>query len=147
VTICLACSGLEGAAGRRASFLRVLCQRSGELGFQVIDFLSELLLSLGWPGAGRRLEDTGQVLKHLPLPLVEQAGLELMLVAQVRDGHLVDQMPLQDGGLLLRSELTARPLGLFGHDNLPAVRNTADGPSCSKGSSTPALLDWLERVR
>src|SRR5262244_223500 len=40
------------------------------------------------------------VLEELLLPEVEQRGRELMLVAEVRDGDVVDQMAPEDGDLL-----------------------------------------------
>src|SRR5262249_39710292 len=49
------------------------------------------------PFEGRRA-----VLEELLLPKVEQRGRELMLVAEVRDGNVVDQMTPQDGDLLDR---------------------------------------------
>src|SRR5579883_2212307 len=46
------------------------------------------------------LEGGGAVLEELLLPEVEQRGRELMLVAEVRDGDVVDQVAPQDGDLL-----------------------------------------------
>src|SRR6476661_8869866 len=46
------------------------------------------------------LEGDGAVLEELLLPGVEQRGRELMLVAEVRDGDVVDQMAAKDGHLL-----------------------------------------------
>ena len=46
------------------------------------------------------LEGGGSVLEELLLPEVEQRGGELILVAEVRDGHVVDQMAPEDGDLL-----------------------------------------------
>src|SRR3954463_6392825 len=46
------------------------------------------------------LEGGGAILEELLLPGVEQRGRELMLVAEVRDGDVVDQMPPKDGHLL-----------------------------------------------
>jgi hypothetical protein len=43
--------------------------------------------------------------RELPLPVVEQARLQLVLVADVRDRDLVDQMLLQHAGLLLAREV------------------------------------------
>jgi hypothetical protein len=42
------------------------------------------------------------VLEELLLPGVEQRGRELMLVAEIRDGDVVDQVAPQDGDLLDR---------------------------------------------
>ena len=46
------------------------------------------------------LEGGGAVLEELLLPDVEQGGRELMLVAEVRDGDVVDQVPPEDGDFL-----------------------------------------------
>ena len=46
-------------------------------------------------------------LEELPLPGVEDGGLELMLVAGVGDGHLVDEVASEDGDLLGRSVILA----------------------------------------
>src|SRR5262249_38161955 len=48
------------------------------------------------------LEGGRSVLEELLLPEVEQGGGELMLVAEIRDGHVVDQMAPEDGDLLDR---------------------------------------------
>src|SRR5271154_1742233 len=48
------------------------------------------------------LKGGGTVLEELLLPGVEQCGRELMLVAEVRDGDVVDQMAPKDGHLLDR---------------------------------------------
>jgi len=45
-------------------------------------------------------EGGGAVLEELLLPGVEQRGRELMLIAEIRDAHTVDQMAPQDGDLL-----------------------------------------------
>ena len=41
------------------------------------------------------------------LPLVEEAGLDLVLLAQIGDGDLVRQVAAQDGGLLVGAEMAA----------------------------------------
>jgi len=46
------------------------------------------------------LEGDGAVLEELLLPGVEQRGRELMLVAEVGDGDVVNQMAAEDGHLL-----------------------------------------------
>src|SRR5207249_1387725 len=46
------------------------------------------------------LEGRRAVLEELLLPLVEQGGRELMLIAEVRDGDVVEEMTPQDGDLL-----------------------------------------------
>jgi hypothetical protein len=44
-----------------------------------------------------------EVVQELLLPAVEHRGLELVLVAQIRDGDLVLEVPAQDRRLLLRA--------------------------------------------
>src|SRR4051812_49033329 len=46
------------------------------------------------------LEGGRAVLEELLLPEVEQGGQELVLVAEVRDGYVVDQVTPKDGDLL-----------------------------------------------
>ncbi|MCO4099749.1 MAG: hypothetical protein HEQ38_10180 [Gemmatimonas sp.] len=59
------------------------------------------------------LQRGGQVLQRLPLPQVQQAGRNLVLVTQVRDRDLIAEMPTQDCGLLLRREDPTRALDSF----------------------------------
>jgi hypothetical protein len=47
-----------------------------------------------------RSKAAGPFSNELLLPEVEEGGRELMLVAEIRDGDVVDQVPLQDGDLL-----------------------------------------------
>src|SRR5262249_10271496 len=55
------------------------------------------------------LEGGGAVLEELLPPGVEQRGRELMLVAEVRDGDVVDEVTPQDGDLLDRRIVLPRP--------------------------------------
>jgi hypothetical protein len=48
------------------------------------------------------LEGGRSVLEELLLPEIEQGGGELVLVAEVRDGHVVEQRAPKDGNLLNR---------------------------------------------
>ena len=64
-----------------------------------------LVLALG--GLALALEGGGAVLEELPLPGVEDGGLELMLVAEIGDGHLVDEVASEDGDLLGRGVILA----------------------------------------
>ena len=48
------------------------------------------------------LEGGRSVLEELLLPEIEERGRKLMLIAEVRDGHVVDQMAPKDGHLLDR---------------------------------------------
>ena len=57
------------------------------------------------------LDGLGGMIEELPLPLVENTGLELVLVTEVADGDLVDEMSPQDGGLLVRGEVSTLTLG------------------------------------
>src|SRR5215468_5740049 len=69
-----------------------------ELVAQCGDRALEMALGRGvLPFEGRRA-----VLEELLLPEVEQCGRELVLVAEVRDGDVVDEMTPQDGDLLDR---------------------------------------------
>src|SRR5215831_8934594 len=53
-------------------------------------------------GTRFRLKSRRAVLKELFLPAVEDRGLEPVLVTQLRDRHLLQQMPPQDGDFLFR---------------------------------------------
>ena len=82
--------------------LRELLLERGDLG-----------LELGGPGrGGGRLECCGGVLEELLLSVVEQAGLKVVLFAELRDGDLVDVVAAEKSGLLLGGERSA---GLAGH--------------------------------
>jgi hypothetical protein len=59
-------------------------------------------LVLGLGGAVFSLERGGAVLEELPLPGVEGGKLELVLVAEVGDGGLLDQVTAEDSNLLRR---------------------------------------------
>src|SRR3954464_7788715 len=72
------------------------------------------VLALG--GGLLGLEGGGAVLEELLLPGVEQRGRELMLVAEVRDGDVVDQVTPQDGDLLDRRIVLPR----LSHGETPA---------------------------
>ena len=65
---------------------------------------------------GLALEGRRSVLEELLLPEVEQRGRELMLVAEVRDGDVVDQVTPQDGDLLDRRMVRAE----LSHGETPA---------------------------
>jgi hypothetical protein len=105
--------------------------------------LGGLLLALRGAGADRSLEGAGQVLEGQPLPLVEDAGLELVLVTEVRDGHFVNQVATQDGDLLFGTEPAAGMLEVLRHENLLALRNMVVGSSCPKRTGTRARIKAL----
>ncbi len=65
------------------------------------------------------LEGGRAVLEELLLPLVELGRLDVVLVAQVGDRHAIDQVPLDDGHLLLRRKVPP----------LPRVRSVLGCPS------------------
>src|SRR5262249_4513271 len=62
---------------------------------------------LGLGRAVLALEGGAAVLEELPLPGVEGSGLELVLVAQVGDGDLLDQVTAEDRDLLGGGEVFA----------------------------------------
>jgi hypothetical protein len=59
-----------------------------------------LLLDLT-SGTFLRLEGSRSVLKKLPLPAIEDSGLQSILLTQVRNWHLGYEMSPQDGYFLL----------------------------------------------
>lgn len=70
----------------------------------------DLLLEAGLGGAlssPRALERSVALLEELLLPAVEGAGLELVLVAELRDGNLVDEVAAKDHDLLLGGAVVA----------------------------------------
>src|SRR5512135_2378577 len=82
------------------------------------------ILALRW--AVPALEGRSTTLEELLLPEVEQGRRELMLVAEIGDGHAIDQMAPQDGYLLNRCIVLA---GLS-HGETPAeLYDNSDGAS------------------
>lgn len=85
-------------------------------------FLRELRFERGNPspiGGGRLgltpprapiLQRGTQLFERLPLPEVEQRRLDAVLVAEVRHRDLIDEMPPENGGFLLRREVPPRPV-------------------------------------
>jgi len=86
------------------------------------------------------LKGASEVLESLLLPVVEDAGLQLVLLAELRNGDRVHEMPPEDGDLLLGGELatgltgrgffTCRSLcsGGESQDSLGAVHDDLDDP-------------------
>lgn len=72
----------------------------------------DLPLELLRPLRVGRLQRAVDVLEELLLPVVEEARLDALLLAHLRDGDLVDEVTTQDRGLLGGRE---RPTGLAGH--------------------------------
>ena len=103
----------RGRASGYCSLAR--CELLGDLGddavfapqssFERLDLTLELLLATGGGSLGR--QGLGGVVEELALPLVEDAGLELVLVTEVGDRDLVGEVPTQDGGLVLGGEAAA----------------------------------------
>jgi hypothetical protein len=69
----------------------------------------DLLLQIGNPlllggmvGPGFRLKGSRVVLEEFLLPAVEDGGLESLFVTQLRDRHLLQQIPPQDSNFLFR---------------------------------------------
>jgi len=58
-------------------------------------------------GARRRSEGRGPVFKELLQPAIEDRGVELMFVAQSGYRNLLDQVPAENGDLLLRGVMLA----------------------------------------
>jgi hypothetical protein len=69
---------------------------------------------VGWP---LLLEGRRAVLEELLLPPIEDCGLQAELVAELRDGLLLNQMPPEDGDLLFRRVVL--PLLLHAFSPLP----------------------------
>ena len=76
-----------------------------QLGFQKGD---PLLAGLDlFVGSGRRPEGRDAVLKELLEPAVEDGGVDLMFVTQSRNRNLIDQVPAENGHLLLGGMMLA----------------------------------------
>lgn len=78
-----------------------------EARFQHLDLRFQLLLLAVLPSRRLQLQHLSSLIEELPLPLLEDAGLELVLLAQIRHGDLVGQMAAKDRGLILGGELAA----------------------------------------
>ncbi len=61
----------------------------------------------GWRGGLWRAQRARGVLEELALSVVEQARLQVLLLAELRDGDLVDVVATEDGGLLVGRERSA----------------------------------------
>jgi hypothetical protein len=77
---------------------------------------------------GGPLKGATDALEGLPLPVVEDAWLQLVLLEELRHGDLVHEVPSEDGNLLVGGEL---PTGL--------VRGT-----CSPGCRSCASVERVE---
>ena len=84
-----------------------------ELGFELLDLV--VLGVLDGLGLAAIVEGGMTVLEELLEPGVELVGVEAELIAQVRNGDLVDEVPLEDGDLLGAGKVTT----LLGHGEPP----------------------------
>src|SRR4030066_62043 len=81
-----------------------------QLGLLALELLLQVLhASLGdrggLPPPPGPLQGPRRVLEETPLPLIDLVRLDAVLVTQVRDGDLLDQIPLQDGSLLVGAKV------------------------------------------
>ena len=70
-----------------------------ELGFELLELA--ILGVFEGPGFAAVLEGVVGILEELPLPQVEEAGIDLELIAQGGDGDAFEQVAFDDGDLLL----------------------------------------------
>src|SRR5271154_6340899 len=75
-----------------------------ELGFETLDLVVlGVLDGLALAAVG---EGQMAVLEELLEPVVELVGVDVEFIAQIRNGDLVDEVPLEDGDLLVIGEMT-----------------------------------------
>src|SRR5690606_5105934 len=79
----------------------------GQLRLELLDLAAELALDRLRRRRARFDEHLRRALKQRPLPAVEHARLQLVLLAQVGHGHLVEVVLAEDLGLLLGGEVSA----------------------------------------
>jgi hypothetical protein len=63
---------------------------------------------LGGFGLATVLEGGMSVLEEFLLPAIEYVGCKPQFIAEIGDGRLLEQVPLEDGYLLLGREVTTR---------------------------------------
>ena len=73
-------------------------------------------------GLAVALEGGGAVFEQLLLPAIEEVGIQTVLIAQVGDGHALQQVTPEDVELLLRREVSS-----CGHGHLPGSVNILTG--------------------
>jgi len=78
---------------------------AGELGFELLDFV--LLSVVGWPALTAIGERQVAIFEELLEPVVELVGIKLIFITEIGDGDLVDQVPFEDGDLLMIGKVTA----------------------------------------
>ena len=77
-----------------------------DLGFELLDLgLLSVFDGLGLSAVG---ESEVTVLEELLEPVVKLVGVEIEFIAKVGNGNLVDEVPFENGNLLVISEMTAR---------------------------------------
>ena len=79
---------------------------ASELGFEPLDLL--VLRVLDRLGLAAVVEGGMAVLEELFEPAVDLVGVKIEFIAEVRDGNLVDEVPLEDGDLLGAGKMTTR---------------------------------------
>ncbi len=90
-------------------------------------------------GGGRgRLQRGGCILEELLLPVVEETRLEIVLLAELGDGDLVNVVAPEDGGLLVGGERSAR---LVGH-GLSWSRSYGGG---GESHASAGAVEWCSR--
>lgn len=94
-----------------------------ETGFELLNLLC---LQFSSTGAGRAIKSRRSVLKESLLPLLEECGMDLVLVAYGRDRLAINQMEFEQPDFLLGGTLAARVGGLVffwihGRVNCPAI--------------------------
>src|SRR5262245_38433414 len=95
--------------------------------FQCFHLLLQLALAAG---VARALEGPRAVLKKGPLPLVKQAGVDLVLLAQVRYCFALQQMQPENLHLLFATEmapfiLTHNTVPFYGHQCVSSILKPA----------------------
>ena len=83
------------------------------LGLDLLLQIGDALLVSGVVGWPFLVEGGRPVLEELLLPAIEDRGLEPLSVTQLRDRHLLQQMPPQDGDFLFRRVVLSLLLHAF----------------------------------
>ena len=84
-----------------------------ELGFELLDLL--VLGAVDSLGLTAILERGMAVLEELLEPVIDEGCLDVEFIAEIGNGHLVDEMPLENGDLLGGLEMPT----LLAHDEPP----------------------------
>jgi len=86
---------------------------AGEFGFEAFDLL--VLGVFGGLGVAAVIEGGMSVFEELFEPVVDLVGVDVEFVAEVGDGHFVDEVAFEDGDFLWAIEVPA----LLGHGGPP----------------------------